>query len=300
MRRSELRNKCFTIKQSVMILPSTGFTIGADPEMFIINEKTGDVVSSIGIIPGEKGDPWVDPTWPDGFGLEIDNILVEYNIPPALSKEQFISAIEFMKSYIKAFVKNVNPDYDILCTSSRMVNESELNNPIAQLFGCCPDFNCYTGSPNPRPKGEKTNLRSAGFHVHYGYLNPSIDQSVEMVKYFDIFLGLMSLFFDNDRKRRSLYGKAGCYRLTSYGVEYRTLSSKMAETTEMLSLIYDGVLAATQAYEERLPMLNSDDVVNAINSSDVNAARYLLNIMRSSIRNDFFAYAYLNKVLNIK
>ena len=30
-------------------------TIGADPELFIINEKTKKVVSAIGLIPGEKG-----------------------------------------------------------------------------------------------------------------------------------------------------------------------------------------------------------------------------------------------------
>ena len=283
-----------------MINPSTEFTIGADPEMFIINQKTGEVVSSIGIIPGEKGAPWTDPSWPPGFGLEIDNILVEYNIPPARSKEQFISYIEFMKSYIDEYVKNINSNYGVLCASSRLVPETELDNPIAQLFGCCPDFNCYTGSPNPRPKGDKTNLRSAGFHVHYGYEDPDIDHSVAMVKCFDVFLGLMSLLFDTDRKRRSLYGKAGCYRLTSYGVEYRTLSSKMAETTEMLSLVYDGVVAATQAYEMNLVMPNSTDVINAINTSDVNSAKYILRTYRASVPKNTFVYAYLTKLLNIK
>ncbi len=283
-----------------MINPATEFTIGADPEMFIINEKTGEVVSSIGIIPGEKGAPWVDPSWPSGFGLEIDNILVEYNIPPARSKEQFISYIEYMKSYIDEYVKNINKDYGILCASSRLVAEEALDNPIAQLFGCCPDFNCYTGSPNPRPKGDKTNLRSAGFHVHYGYDEPDIDHSVAMVKYFDVFLGLMSLLFDTDRKRRSLYGKAGCYRLTSYGVEYRTLSSKMAENKEMLSLIYDGVVAATQAYELNLVMPNSTDVIDAINNSDVNSAKYILRTYKTSVPKNTFIYAYLTKLLNIK
>ena len=32
----------------------TNITIGADPELFIVNKKTGKVVSSIGLIPGEK------------------------------------------------------------------------------------------------------------------------------------------------------------------------------------------------------------------------------------------------------
>ena len=49
-------------------------TIGADPELFIINEKTKKVVSAVGLIPGEKGNPWRADDMPEGFGLETDNI----------------------------------------------------------------------------------------------------------------------------------------------------------------------------------------------------------------------------------
>ena len=283
-----------------MIKPYTHFTIGADPEMFIINEKTRAVVSAIGIIPGEKGNPWRDPSWGPGFGIEIDNILVEYNIPPVDSKEDFIEVVNFMKMYIDRYLKDINPDLGILCASSMIVDKDQLDNPIAQLFGCYPDFNCYTGAPNPRPRGEKTNLRSAGFHVHYGYEHPSIDQSVEMVKYFDIFLGLMSLLFDTDRKRRSLYGKAGCYRLTSYGVEYRTLSSRMGDDDTTLGLIYDGVVAATQAYEIGLHLPNDEDVVSAINNSDVRSGRTVLAMLKQHVDRNTFIYSYLSNLLNMK
>jgi len=283
-----------------MIKPDTHFTIGADPEMFIINEKTRAVVSAIGLIPGEKGNPWRDPSWGPGFGIEIDNILVEYNIPPVDTKEDFIEVVNFMKDYIDRYLKRINPELGILCASSMMVDKDQLDNPIAQLFGCCPDFNCYTGAPNPRPRGEKTNLRSAGFHVHYGYEHPSIDQSVEMVKYFDIFLGLMSLLFDTDRKRRSLYGKAGCYRLTSYGVEYRTLSSRMGEDDTTLGLIYDGVVAATQAYEIGLHLPNDEDVVSAINNSDVRAGKTVLAMLKQHVDKNTFIYSYLSNLLNME
>ena len=121
-----------------------------------------------------------------------------------------------------------------------------------------------------------------------------------MVKHFDIYLGLMSLFFDTDRKRRSLYGKAGCYRLTSYGVEYRTLSSKMAESPELIGRIYDGVLAATQSMEMGFPLLPQDDVVSAINNSDVNAAKYMLESLKNSVNKNTFAYYYLSNLLNQK
>ncbi len=59
----------------------TNVTIGADPELFIVNEKTGKIVSSIGLIPGEKGNAYKEGM-PEGFGLQIDNILAEFNVPP--------------------------------------------------------------------------------------------------------------------------------------------------------------------------------------------------------------------------
>lgn len=137
-------------------------TIGADPEMFIIDTKKNKVISSIGIIPGEKGDPWRDDSWPEGFGLEIDNILAEFNIPPVTTKEDFIANMNFMKNYIRKFVKRVNPDFDILCTASKMVDADQLEDPEALILGCSIDYNAYTEGPNPKPNGEATNLRSAG------------------------------------------------------------------------------------------------------------------------------------------
>ena len=71
-------------------------TIGADPELFIINEKTKKVVSSIGLIPGEKGNPYVAADMPSGFGLETDNIVAEFNIPPVNDRVSFINNIEYM------------------------------------------------------------------------------------------------------------------------------------------------------------------------------------------------------------
>lgn len=192
-------------------------TIGADPELFIINEKTKKVISSVGKIPGEKGNPYVADDMPAGFGLETDNILAEFNIPPVSDEASFVNNIEYMKGYIDKFVKNLDPDYGIFCAASKTVDKSQLQSPQARLFGCDVDYNAYTEAPNPKPEGSRTNLRSAGFHIHIGYENPNIDTSVLLVKYLDMYLGVPSVIYDKDKRRRSLYGKAGCFRLTSYG-----------------------------------------------------------------------------------
>lgn len=255
----------------------TNFTIGADPELFIINTKTDSVVSSIGIIPGVKGEPWRDETMPEGYGIEIDNILGEFNIPVAKTKEEFVSSINYMKNYIRNFVKDVNKDYDIRCIASQYVPEDQLQSPEAKLFGCSVDYNAYTEEPNEKPKGEKTNLRSAGFHIHVGYNKFNADDSIKLIKYLDAYVGIPSVVLDPDTKRRSLYGKAGAFRLTKYGCEYRVLSSFMMSNDSLLSTVWDGIMKAIDAFNVNAPLPNENDVINCINNSDVELAKKLIS-----------------------
>lgn len=241
-------------------------TFGADPECFIINEETGKVVSSIGIIPGLKGEPWRGEDMPKGYGIEIDNILAEFNIPPAKTRDAFVGSMEYMKEYLTAFVKLVNPKYGIKCSASELVDEDQLQSDEAKLFGCSPDFNIYTGCENPKPHGETTNLRSAGFHVHCGYKNPSVDTSLELLQYFDLFLGILATVKDRDQRRRSLYGKAGCFRLTGYGFEYRVLSAAMYATPELTGQVYDQCMKAIHAFEQN-EVVFDDELKNTIRTT---------------------------------
>ena len=138
------------------------FTLGADPELFIINSKTNKVVSSVGLIPGIKDNPYRAADMPKGFGIEIDNILAEFNIPPCKTLNEWINNIEYMKDYIRSFVKRINSDYDIKCSAYEEVDEDQLQTPEAQLFGCDPDYNAYTMKANPKPNAKGKNGRSAG------------------------------------------------------------------------------------------------------------------------------------------
>lgn len=252
-------------------------TIGADPELFIFDTVNKSVVSSIGMIPGEKGNPWVDPAWKPGFGLEIDNVLAEFNIPPCTTKQEFVESISFMKDYIRQFVKQINPNYDIRCKASFLVPEDQLQDPIAKLFGCSVDYNVYTEAANPKPKGEETNLRSAGFHLHCGYPNPSVEQSLLMIKYFDAYIGVPSVLHDPDTARRALYGKAGCFRLTSYGYEWRSLSSFFLGTKTKLRFVWDCIERAVNAYIQAKPLPPAEEVIDAINNNNNVLALDLIN-----------------------
>lgn len=257
-------------------------TIGADPELFIINKTTGKVVSSIGLIPGVKGDPYVAEDMPKGFGLETDNILAEFNIPPVKDCASFITNIHYMHDYIRKFVQNINPDYDIKCSASEIVDKDQLQSEQANEFFCDPDFNAYTEEENPKPAVPKDGTRSCGFHLHWGYDNNNVDDSLRIVKLCDAFIVVPSIILDTDTRRRKIYGKAGSFRLTPYGVEVRALSSYMQSTPELLEFVWRGIERVKWEFNHgRSIVFNySDHIRECINNSDVKLAKKLCNIFK--------------------
>ena len=252
------------------------YTIGSDPELFIVNQKTNKVVSAIDKIPGHKEEPYREGL-PEGFGLQTDNILAEFNVPPVTNESDFIANIEFMKSYIDNKVKEINPNLGILCQASARVPAKELKHPQAREFGCSPDYCIYTKGPNAVTEASNTTLRSSGFHLHVGYENNNIDTSLVMLAYVDAFVGVPSILYDTDTERRSLYGKAGCFRLTNFGFEYRTLSSYWIGTKSRLQFIYRQLIYALEAFERGYGLPDPAEVRNTINSNDIENAQRLID-----------------------
>ena len=100
-----------------------------------------------------------------------------------------------------------------------------------------------------------------------------------MIKMMDIYLGLPSIVKDRDERRRSLYGKAGCFRLTPYGFEYRVLSSAMMATPELVEFVYNQTMKAIDAFNEgkiELTEKLQKEVRSAIDSGNVEAAEALI------------------------
>jgi hypothetical protein len=62
-----------------------------------------------------------------------------------------------------------------------------------------------------------------------------------MIKWMDFYHGMISVVLDSSPEamaRRYLYGKAGCYRPRTYGVEYRTLSNFWCKTEVLMKLMW--------------------------------------------------------------
>jgi len=105
----------------------------------------------------------------------------------------------------------------------------EVASPAALRLGCEPDFNLYTRDFNPAPRSPD-GVRSAGGHIHLGWGEFDVDSGhfhdcCELGKWMDHFIGIPSLVMDDDRRRRTLYGKSGAIRVKPYGMEYRTPSN---------------------------------------------------------------------------
>lgn len=253
-------------------------TLGADPEMFVFNTKTQKLVSAIPFIPGSKEEPYKPSDLPTGFGLQTDNVLVEFNIPPTAleDKASFINNLLIMRSYIDKYLHNKSKYLVTKTQASGYLPMSELTSEQSQMFGCDPDYNCYTETQNEKPKLKDINFRTAGFHVHIGYDNPNVRESVTLIKYLDLYLGVASIMVDDDRERRSLYGKAGCFRLQPWGVEYRSLSSYFMSNIDTISFVYNQTRKAIEAYENDIELPATSLVVNTINQNEIQTAKELI------------------------
>lgn len=263
-------------------------TIGADIEVFLQHRKTQEIISAEGFIQGTKEVPYnFDPANPY-YAVSLDNVLAEFCIPPARSKEEFYASI----SKSLAYINNVIPKpYCTAILQSYSLDDKWLQTKHSQVFGCDPDYNAYSGYINVKPSCDDKNLRSAGGHIHVGYADPMpynaeqpelyvVDKErAAIIQALDLFIGVPSVILEPDNMRKQLYGKAGCCRPKPYGVEYRTVSNFYLQTKELTYWAYE---AAANAID----WLNAGNVVDAdlgahvqhiINNNDKQSAQDVMD-----------------------
>ena len=252
------------------------YLFGSDPEAFLTDE-TGKIITAIGKIPGTKQTPYQPKDLPKGFGLQTDNILVEFNIPPIQTEQQLVDNMNRMKDYIQKYLLDTGyTNLKIECKASAIVEMDQLLDEQSFVFGCDPDYSCYTENQNPTPSLTNPFLRSAGCHFHIGYKDTTFQKGIELIKYMDMFLGVPSVLFDKDTDRRSLYGKAGSYRFQAHGIEYRTLSSYFISSNETISFCYKQLEKAVDAYENHIALIAKEEIFEVINNNNFDLANELI------------------------
>lgn len=254
-------------------------SIGADPEVFVRNDA--GITSVIGHLGGSK----YEPRMLNGFGLQEDNVLAEFSMPPV---PYYLGAEQFSASVLKG-VRSINAEVKkkgLRTTkgSSHRFSAAELRSfgPKALEFGCDPDRNAYTADWNPTPAADST-IRTAGGHVHLG-LDRALtnDDTIArmMCKAMDLYVGIPSVLLDEDTERRELYGKAGAYRQKPYGIEYRTLSNFWIHKDNFRKWVFhasEDALLAADNINLRIKYFGEQLIQDCINESNTEIA---LDIVR--------------------
>lgn len=266
--------------------------IGSDPEFFIVNDKTGELVSAIPFIKGSKDNP---VPLPHGGNIQSDNVAVEFATQPAANHKAF--AAHLKDTFIDTLAE-LPKGHNLLVAPSAIFPANQLKHPKAKQFGCMPDYCAWDLCVNDTPRHPNEKFRSCGGHIHVGcvYLDGTPvhpdsqfllegEGKVRMVRGMDLFHGIISTIFDNSHEaieRRFLYGKAGCHRPKEYGVEYRTLSNWWTKSPNssmlMASLTEDVVTVIISGnLEKMIDAVTSDVIRTTINTGNVAEAEKILN-----------------------
>lgn len=251
------------------------FKLGADPELFL-KDASEAFVSAIGLIGGSKDYPRPLPIAP-GFMVQEDNVALEYNIPPADSRDEFDNNVAVIMDFLSKEVHTLGLHF--AQESAVSFPKAQLMDPRARMFGCDPDFNAWKdGKRNPRPKATDLDLRTCGGHVHIGYQFASEEELQDFIKHMDLFT-LGSVLMDKGDLRKELYGKAGCYRPKSYGGEYRSLSNFWIFKKETRNWVWDCTEMAMDAWQNKKININSEraSILTAINKNDKTIAGNLID-----------------------
>jgi len=217
-------------------------TVGHDGEVFLRNKTTKLMVSSIGRIGGTKTDPMPIKHLPKGFCLQEDNVSVEFNIPPATAAIEFATNISMALVEIHRRAEEMG--CEVAIDPSAHFPFAELDNPQAQMAGCDPDLDAWTGKENLPPEIAGSDLRACGGHVHIGGVNDI--PPFMLARACDVYLFTPFSALDKDKERRTLYGRPGAFRITPWGMEYRTLSNFWLRKPQYMEYVFNGVMAAVK------------------------------------------------------
>ncbi len=272
-------------------------TLGGDPEFFVAVKKDGTILNSDRFFPGKHSPIEVgecsDPK--KNSKLYFDGIQAE--LAPGYSTCRETLAYNLRTVLQRAFEK-IGPENEIVLKPAVKMKKSILDiaDPEARIFGCMPDFNAYTRSVNtPEMDASSHMYRYAGGHIHLGVsleyaakgspekkMVEDQEKHLEIIKALDLLVSLVTLPLDNadgSSHRRSKYGKAGCFRPTPYGVEYRTPSCWWLKSPATLSLVYGMArLAWNMVVKNTVPRLmeiakiDEQEVRGIIDEGDIKSA----------------------------
>lgn len=106
-------------------------TVGADPELFL-KDKDNNIIPAFFFVKGTKDIP--EPISNDGHAIQYDNVMLEYNIPPCNTEDEFVSNNKFVLNYVRDTICK-NNDLILSIEASAHLDEMYLANPISSEMG---------------------------------------------------------------------------------------------------------------------------------------------------------------------
>ena len=258
--------------------------IGADPEIFAVDEK-GGVIPAFEYLGENTG------VLTDAASAYWDGYQAEFSFAAPTCMDVLVSRIMGGLGIIKKAARRVNKNARLSPYSTHEIPEQRRYEDPTHFvqFGCNPSLNIYE-PPVPTRDGREVPFRSSGGHIHFTVTRKA--SIPNYVRAFDAVLGVVcvSLFqkYDNPA-RRTMYGRAGEHRLPKYGFEYRTLSSAWMLTPGLVQFVYEMaryLIGNVDRYKGKLPWWNvtEEEVRRCINECDVGLAHTILTRNKTSLR----------------
>lgn len=233
---------------------SNRYLIGGDPELFVV-DGNGEFVSGHLFPCGTKA----APRKTTHGAVQVDGIALEFNVVPSGERDGFIRNFKAVLNDLNQIVEEIRPG-----SSLKAIPTAEVGYKFLEMvpeenreLGCNPDFNAYEMAQNEAPNG-KLPFRTGSGHVHIGFCEPNDENTDDFMhflkcctiaKELDYYLGLPSLQWDNDNRRRELYGQAGAFRPKPYGMEYRVLSNAWVNDDKLMGFVFDQTQKAMAAFD---------------------------------------------------
>ena len=189
-------------------------SFGSDPELFVVDSNNVVVPSSTVL------DEDTETVKRDGFQIELN---------PNTSTCRQGAASYINEALRQADAVARSRGMQLSFNVGHVISDTVWGNVSMMMkrFGCNPTQNAHEKNFK-RVTGLREKFRAGGGHIHLGFTMPKGVDVNTLVTLMDIMVGNTFVLLDRDpdnARRRKNYGRAGEYRLKSYGLEYRVLSN---------------------------------------------------------------------------
>lgn len=287
--------KSCTIRDAFYTVPyANSFTIGSDPEVFVVDKKTNEVIPAWQYLPSkDKGLAVKSYHWNSDHSQALkpkafwDGFQAEFTTFPLHCHAYLVDEIHAGLKAVLNAARAKFPDATLSWESVVPVQQEILRSADEEhvQLGCMPSRNIYKTSPlEGGMNGRTWNMRCAGCHVHYGTTESWTDASVKAALRGADAIGAVAVTALLDGlehpARRRYYGLPGEYRVHDTRLEYRTLSSTIlvhpAVTHFALDMTRQGLVIGKARMLPYIWDAKKDEVREAITNCDAKACRKIL------------------------